>query len=85
MRQALQRDVSRHAKRDRGHQRFWHSLRVLGMVGWPIASMSVGGAFLGRYLDARFHTGVHFTLMLITAGVAVGSYVAWRALDERHE
>jgi ATP synthase protein I len=82
MREALQRDVARRAKREPGHRSFWHSLRVIGMVGWPIALMSVGGAFLGRYLDARFHTGVHFTLVLITAGVAIGGYTAWRVLEE---
>jgi ATP synthase protein I len=85
MREALQRDVLRHARREQSNRSFWHSLGVLGMVGWPIALMSVGGAFLGRYLDVRFDTGVHFTLVLITAGAAIGSYTAWRVLDERRK
>jgi hypothetical protein len=55
------------------------------MVGWPIAFMSVGGVLLGRYLDVRCATGVRFTLMLLTAGVAIGSYTAWRVLEERRK
>jgi ATP synthase protein I len=83
MRRAVKRDFSRHARREEGHRTFWQSLGVLGMVGWPIALASVGGALAGRYLDNRFHTGVHFTLMLLTAGAILGSYTAWRALKGR--
>lgn len=83
VRRAVRRDFSRHARREEGHRTFWRSLGVLGMVGWPIALASVGGAVLGRYLDAHFQTGVRFTLMLLTAGAIVGSYTAWRALKGR--
>jgi len=82
-RRAVKRDFSRHARRDVGHRAFWQSLGVLGMVGWPIALASVGGALAGRYLDDRLGTGVHFTLMLLTAGAVIGSYTAWRALKGR--
>jgi ATP synthase protein I len=83
MRHAVKRDLSRHARREEGHRTFWQSLGVLGMVGWPIALASVGGALGGRYLDDRFGTGVQFTLMLLTAGAIIGSYTAWRALKGR--
>ena len=83
MRRAVKRDFSRHARREDGHRSFWQSLGVLGMVGWPIALASVGGALAGRYLDDRFGTGVQFTLMLLTAGAIIGSYTAWRALKGR--
>lgn len=56
---------------------------MLGMVGWPIALATVGGALLGRYLDQRFATGVRFTLILLTAGAMIGSYTAWRAIEGR--
>lgn len=85
MREALKRDISRHARREESNRSFWQSLGVLGMVGWPIALMSVGGVLLGRYLDVRFGTGLRFTLMLLTAGVAIGSYTAWRVLEERRK
>ena len=83
LRRALKRDFSRHARREEGHRSFWQSLGMLGMVGWPIALASVGGAFAGRYLDDRFQTGVQFTLMLLTAGAMIGSYSAWRTLKGR--
>ncbi len=82
LRRAVRRDFSRHARREEGHRSFWQSLGVLGMVGWPIALTSVGGALAGRYLDDRFGTGVRFTLMLLTAGAMLGSYAAWRAVKE---
>jgi ATP synthase protein I len=53
------------------------------MVGWPIALASVGGALAGRYLDGRYQTGVRYTLMLLTAGAILGSYLAWHALKGR--
>ena len=85
MQRAVRRDVSWRLRRERGHRTFWISLGVLGMVGWPIALASVGGALLGRYLDDRLETGVRFTLMLLTLGAIIGSYTAWRALKGRKE
>ncbi len=83
LRRSLQRDLARRARREPGHRSFFRALSVIGMVGWPIALGSVGGALLGRWLDRRFDSGLHFTLMLLTAGTALGSYVAWSTLRER--
>jgi ATP synthase protein I len=80
---ALQRDAGRRARREVGHRSFWRSLGVLGMVGWPIALASVGGALLGHYLDRHWNTGVQFTLMILTAGTMVGSFIAWQTI--RHQ
>lgn len=80
---AVQRDISRHGRRELGARSFWHSLAILGMVGWPIALASVGGAMGGHYLDASFDTGVHFTLILLMLGTLLGSYAAWQALKGR--
>ena len=43
---SVKRDFSRHARREEGHRTFWQSLGMLGMVGWPIALATVGGALL---------------------------------------
>ena len=83
VRDALQRDASRHARREVGHGSFWRSLGVLGMVGWPIALSSVGGALLGHYLDRRWHTGVQFTLLLLMIGTMIGSFVAWKTIKQQ--
>jgi ATP synthase protein I len=84
-RDAIRRDSSRLDRREKGHRSFWQSLSVLGMVGWPIALGSVGGALLGRYLDQQFESGIRYTLMLMTAGVLAGSFAAWKAVTQKHD
>jgi predicted F0F1-ATPase subunit len=85
VRAALARDASRRARRERGHRSFWRSLSVLGMVGWPIALAAGGGALLGRYLDLRLDTGVQLTLMLLTAGTILGSFIAWNTIQQQKQ
>jgi ATP synthase protein I len=84
-RAAVRRDAERLARREQGHRSFWRSLGVVGMVGWPIALGSVGGTLLGRYLDTRLDTGIRFTLMLMTVGVAIGCLAAWRTVVQKHD
>lgn len=83
MRRSIKKDLARHEQRQAEQRAFWQALSSFGVVGWSIAVSAVGGALAGRFLDERFGTGVRFTLMLITLGAAVGSYVAWQALQER--
>jgi ATP synthase protein I len=54
-------------------------------VGWSIALPAVLGTFLGLRLDLRFETGVRFTLMLLVAGVMLGSAIAWRIAGEHRK
>lgn len=82
---AVQRDGLRLEQREKGHRSFWRSIRVLGMVGWPIALGSVGGALLGRWVDSYFESGVRYTLMLLTAGLFVGCFTAWKAVLQKHD
>jgi ATP synthase protein I len=77
VRESLDRDLGRYARRERDASSFWRSLGVLGSVGWPIVLAAVGGALAGRWLDARYDSGIRFTLGLLTAGVSVGVAVAW--------
>lgn len=84
-RRSLDRDVDRYGRRERSAAAFWRSLSVLGTVGWSIALPAAAGAWLGHRLDLRFGTGVRFTLMLLTAGVMIGSSVAWRVIRSHRE
>lgn len=84
-RRSLDRDVDRYARREPPGRAFWRSLSVLGTVGWSIALPAAAGAWLGHHLDLRFDTGVRFTLMLLTAGVMLGSAVAWRVVRSHRE
>ncbi|MGR8918780.1 MAG: AtpZ/AtpI family protein [Gammaproteobacteria bacterium] len=84
MRESTLRDLDRRRRRRSG-PRFWSSLSLIGSVGWPIVLLATGGALLGRYLDARWATGVRFTLLLLTIGTLAGTVIAFRVLrgDER--
>jgi ATP synthase protein I len=84
-RRSLARDVERYARREPSGSAFWRSLSVLGTVGWSIALPAAAGAWLGHRLDARFDSGVRFTLMLLCAGVMGGSAVAWRVIRSHRE
>ncbi|HVP30272.1 MAG TPA: AtpZ/AtpI family protein [Myxococcota bacterium] len=84
-RRALERDVGRYARREPSGATFWRSLSVLGTIGWSIALPAALGAWVGHRLDVRLGTGVRFTLMLLTAGVFVGSAVAWRVVRSHRD
>ncbi len=80
LQRSLERDFQRQRRREDSHHSFWRWMGVLGMVGWPIAIMTVGGALLGHYLDVRFNAGMQFTLLLLTLGAIVSSVIAWSIL-----
>ena len=52
-------------------------LGVFGMIGWSVAVPTVGGAFLGLWLDRHLPQAFNWTLALILGGVALGSVIAW--------
>lgn len=80
-RDRTRRDIDRRRRREPGGG-FWKSLALIGSVGWPIVLFATGAALLGRAIDARWGTGVRFTLMLLTAGTALGCFIAYRTLRE---
>jgi ATP synthase protein I len=84
-RRSLERDVGRLGRREPSAESFWRSLSVLGTVGWSIALPAVAGAWLGHRLDLKLESGVRFTLMLLVAGVMLGSVVAWRVVREHRK
>jgi ATP synthase protein I len=59
---------------------FWRGLGLVGSVGWTVAAPAVGGALVGRWLDARLATHVFWTLSLLFIGVTLGSVSAWRQI-----
>ena len=83
LRDSLKRDLSRYAGRERGDASFWQSLSVLGTVGWPIVIATVGGALAGRWLHARWDTGIWLTALLVAVGAAVGMAIAWQLIQPR--
>jgi ATP synthase protein I len=81
MRRSIQRDMRRYREREPAERSFLRSLTVLGSVGWPIAVMMVTGAWLGRWLDRQWDTGVRLTLILVFVGALLGGSVAWSIIQ----
>lgn len=52
-------------------------LGAFGMIGWSIAVPTVGGAFLGLWLDRHMPQDFSWVLALILGGVVVGGFIAW--------
>lgn len=50
---------------------------TFGMIGWSIAVPTVGGAFLGLWLDRVAPRQISWTVALILGGVALGGLIAW--------
>ena len=47
------------------------------MIGWSVAVPTVGGAFLGHWLDRVAPQAFSWTIALILGGIAIGSLIAW--------
>lgn len=55
---------------------------TFGMIGWAIAVPTVGGAFLGLWLDRIAPQEFSWTIALILGGVAIGALIAWGWIDK---
>jgi hypothetical protein len=79
MQKCTAREVSRYQRR-RTNGGFWRALGLIGSVGWPIVLLALGGAWLGRFCDARLGGGIRCTALLLFAGTGLGTYVALRSV-----
>jgi ATP synthase protein I len=75
-------EVRRQAERARRGRElsFWQGLSLVGGIGWVVVLPAVGGAVLGRLLDAQWGTGHFWTLSLLTVGLTLGCVSAWRQI-----
>lgn len=74
-------DIARHAERmkstrDNPGPSPLRGIGTFGMIGWSIAVPTVGGAFLGLWLDRVAPQGFSWTLALILGGVVLGGFIA---------
>jgi ATP synthase protein I len=58
------------------------ALGMMGRFGWTIVGPTLLGAFTGRWLDRRFHSGVFWSATLLFLGVAAGFYMVWTRMDK---
>lgn len=59
-----------------------HGIGTFGMIGWSVAVPTVGGTFLGLWLDRAFPQNFSWTIALIVAGVLAGAMIAWRWVEK---
>lgn len=57
---------------------------TFGMIGWSIVVPTVGGAFLGLWLDRVAPQSFSWTIALILGGVALGAMIAWAWMDKEN-
>ena len=74
-------DIARQAKRMKSRRENpgpspLRGIGTFGMIGWSIAVPTVGGAFLGLWLDRVAPQRFNWTIALILGGVVLGSFIA---------
>jgi ATP synthase protein I len=74
------RERRRELWRREGERSLGQNLAMVGALGWTIVVPALLGIFAGRWLDNRFHSGIFWTLGLLTAGLAAGCSFAWRRM-----
>lgn len=57
------------------------NLALIGVLGWTVVAPTLLGILLGRWLDRRFDSGVHWTLCLLVAGITFGCTLAWKRIS----
>ena len=58
-------------------------LAQIGVLGWIFVVPTLAGLFLGRWLDARFETGVFWSAPLMLLGLCLGGWTAWKWMNAR--
>jgi ATP synthase protein I len=56
------------------------ALGMMGRFGWTMVGPPLLGAFVGRWLDHAFQSGVFWSATLVFLGVAAGFYLVWRGM-----
>ena len=55
---------------------------MIGAYGWLVIAPTVGGVFLGRWLDGLRGGGIVFTAALVLLGAGAGMWLMWRRMNE---
>ena len=74
-------DIARQAERKKSNRENpgpspLRGIGTFGMIGWSIVVPTVGGAFLGLWLDRVAPQSFSWTLALILGGVVLGAFIA---------
>jgi ATP synthase protein I len=69
--------AARKLKARRNPSGVWFGLGMMGLIGWSVVVPTVAGAALGIWLDQHYPGKHGWTLALLVAGLALGSFNAW--------
>lgn len=58
-------------------------LAQIGVLGWIFVVPTLAGLFFGRWLDARFETGIFWSASLMFLGVCIGGWTAWKWMNAK--
>jgi len=79
------RAARKQAARDNPGPSPMRGIGVFGVIGWSIAVPTVGGAFLGLWLDRAYPQNFSWTIALILGGVVIGGALAWAWINEEKD
>ena len=84
--EAIRRRTQRMQKtRDEPQYSPLNGLGVFGVIGWSVAIPTVGGAFLGMWLNRVAPQSFSWPIALILGGVVLGGMVAWSWIDKTRD
>ena len=75
---ARQRNARHNFWLQEGEPNVARRLGQIGVLGWIVVMPMLIGVFAGRWLDARFHSGLFWTAPLLMVGAALGCWSAWK-------
>ncbi|MBN2907388.1 MAG: AtpZ/AtpI family protein [Rhodobacteraceae bacterium] len=77
----------RRERRDRwrreGDMSVGRRLAQIGVLGWIFVVPTLAGLFFGRWLDAKFATGIFWSAPLMMVGLCIGAWTAWKWMNAR--
>lgn len=80
---SVRRRQERQKKWEReGERPLAQNLALIGTFGWLIVVPTLGGLFIGRWLDHMFESGIFWTASLLWLGLAIGCWLAWKRLRQ---
>jgi ATP synthase protein I len=85
-----ERELEEAVERARGRREHWlrtgewpmgRALAMMGRFGWTIVAPILLGAFVGRWLDRTFQSGVFWSAALVFLGAALGFWAVWQRMN----
>jgi ATP synthase protein I len=74
-------DSRREHWRRTGEWPMGRALAMMGRFGWTIVAPILLGAFVGRWLDRTFQSGVFWSAALVFLGAALGFWAVWQRMN----